>query len=237
LFADSYFWNNVIDAVTLNGTFDTCTLGGGLANGVLLNLTCIYDAGENVDLGLARVPFNEVPGLTENELAVATDIEMRRDLQGLDAFVVGMCVPVQRVGEKLLHGLAEGIARVEVAEHADARIGGEVATPAAVDLQIKKGRRHVPGFHVRRFGPRGLKGAPDHMFRNEGDGTFSDTSVCAGVADDSGLYGFGVAFFDFDDELLDQFEARGEGTRRAARGAGAPSCAASRRRPRPGGSR
>jgi hypothetical protein len=49
-------------------------------------------------------------------------------------------------------------------------------------------------------GPRGLKGAPDHLFRNNGDGTFTDVSVRAGVSDPHGLYGFGVAFFDFDDD-------------------------------------
>jgi hypothetical protein len=57
-------------------------------------------------------------------------------------------------------------------------------------------------------GPRGLKGAGDHLFRNEGDGTFADTSVKAGVADASGYYGIGVAFFDFDDDgRLDLFVA------------------------------
>ena len=57
-------------------------------------------------------------------------------------------------------------------------------------------------------GPRGLKGAPDHLFHNNGDGTFTDVSVQAGVADARGLYGFGVAFFDFDDDgRLDLFVA------------------------------
>jgi hypothetical protein len=32
-------------------------------------------------------------------------------------------------------------------------------------------------------GPRGLKGAPDHLFKNNGDGTFTDVSELAGVAD------------------------------------------------------
>src|SRR5215470_11928290 len=49
-------------------------------------------------------------------------------------------------------------------------------------------------------GPRGLKGAPDHLFRNNGDGTFADVSEKAGVADKAGYYGFGVASFDFDDD-------------------------------------
>jgi hypothetical protein len=49
-------------------------------------------------------------------------------------------------------------------------------------------------------GPRGLKGAPDHLFRNNGNGTFTDVSVKAGVADKNGLYGFGVAWFDYNDD-------------------------------------
>jgi hypothetical protein len=57
-------------------------------------------------------------------------------------------------------------------------------------------------------GPKGLKGAPDHLFRNEGDGTFREVSVKAGVADPSGYYGLGVAFLDFDDDgRLDLFVA------------------------------
>jgi hypothetical protein len=57
-------------------------------------------------------------------------------------------------------------------------------------------------------GPRGLKGAPDHLFRNNRDGTFTDVSVRAGVADPQGLFGFGVAFLDFDDDgRLDLFVA------------------------------
>lgn len=49
-------------------------------------------------------------------------------------------------------------------------------------------------------GPRGLKGAPDHLYRNNRDGTFSDVSRDAGVGDPGGLYGFGVAWFDMDDD-------------------------------------
>jgi hypothetical protein len=57
-------------------------------------------------------------------------------------------------------------------------------------------------------GPKGLKGAPDHLFHNNGDGTFTDVSVKAGVSDPNGYYGLGVAFFDFDDDgRLDLFVA------------------------------
>ena len=45
-------------------------------------------------------------------------------------------------------------------------------------------------------GPRGLQGAGDHLFHNNGDGTFSDVSKSAGVSDPNGYYGLGVLFAD-----------------------------------------
>jgi enediyne biosynthesis protein E4 len=49
-------------------------------------------------------------------------------------------------------------------------------------------------------GPQGLRGAGDSLFRNNGDGTFTDVSKAAGVADAEGLFGLGVAWCDFDDD-------------------------------------
>lgn len=46
-------------------------------------------------------------------------------------------------------------------------------------------------------GPRGLKGAGDALFHNNGDGTFSDVSKAAGVDDPNGYYGLGVIWADF----------------------------------------
>jgi hypothetical protein len=46
-------------------------------------------------------------------------------------------------------------------------------------------------------GPRGLKGAGDSLFHNNGDGTFTDVSKSAGVSDPSGYYGMGVVWADF----------------------------------------
>jgi len=45
-------------------------------------------------------------------------------------------------------------------------------------------------------GPRGLAGAGDHLFRNNGDGTFTDVSQKAGVADPNRFYGLGALFVD-----------------------------------------
>jgi len=49
-------------------------------------------------------------------------------------------------------------------------------------------------------GPRGLEGEPDHLFHNNGDGTFSDVSVKAGVSDKSKYYGLTAVFADVDDD-------------------------------------
>jgi enediyne biosynthesis protein E4 len=49
-------------------------------------------------------------------------------------------------------------------------------------------------------GPRGLKGEPDHLFHNNGDGTFSDVSEKAGVADASGYYGLSSLFVDVNND-------------------------------------
>jgi hypothetical protein len=61
-------------------------------------------------------------------------------------------------------------------------------------------------------GPQGLKGAGDSLFRNNGDGTFTDVSKAAGVADPEGLFGLGVAWCDFnDDGRIDLYVANDTG--------------------------
>ena len=49
-------------------------------------------------------------------------------------------------------------------------------------------------------GPRGLPGEPDHLFHNNGDGTFTDVSVKAGVADPGHYYGFTAIFVDVNND-------------------------------------
>jgi hypothetical protein len=49
-------------------------------------------------------------------------------------------------------------------------------------------------------GPRGLPGEPDHLFHNNGDGTFTDVSVKAGVSDPGGYYGFTAIFVDVNND-------------------------------------
>ncbi|MFZ0633236.1 MAG: CRTAC1 family protein [Acidobacteriaceae bacterium] len=47
-------------------------------------------------------------------------------------------------------------------------------------------------------GPRGLRGEHDHLFHNNGDGTFTDVSRKAGVDDAPGYYGLTSLFVDLD---------------------------------------
>jgi hypothetical protein len=48
-------------------------------------------------------------------------------------------------------------------------------------------------------GPRGLPGEPDVLYRNEGNGRFTDVTVRAGIKDPND-YGFGVLFSDLNDD-------------------------------------
>ncbi len=57
-------------------------------------------------------------------------------------------------------------------------------------------------------GPRGLPGEGDLLFRNEGDGRFSDVSAASGTSDPRGFFGLGAGWFDADqDGWLDLFVA------------------------------
>jgi enediyne biosynthesis protein E4 len=57
-------------------------------------------------------------------------------------------------------------------------------------------------------GPRGLKGAPDNLFHNNKDGTFTDVSKAAGVDDPQHFFGLAGVWSDFnEDGHLDLFVA------------------------------
>ena len=57
-------------------------------------------------------------------------------------------------------------------------------------------------------GPKGLPGAGDSLFHNNGDGTFTDVSKKAGVSDPEGRFGLGAIWTDIDgDGWLDLFVA------------------------------
>jgi hypothetical protein len=49
-------------------------------------------------------------------------------------------------------------------------------------------------------GPRGLKGEQDHLFHNNGDGTFTDVSEATGTSDKSAYYGLTSLFIDVNND-------------------------------------
>ncbi len=53
------------------------------------------------------------------------------------------------------------------------------------------------GVPVHACGPLGYRGAPDTLYHNNGDGTFTDVTVKAGVVDKNLYFGFAVIFDDF----------------------------------------
>jgi enediyne biosynthesis protein E4 len=70
--------------------------------------------------------------------------------------------------------------------------------------QITCQYHHVPV----QCGPRGLKGSPDSLYRNNGDGTFTDVSKSSGVDDPNNFFGLGAVWSDFaNDGKLDLFVA------------------------------
>jgi hypothetical protein len=56
------------------------------------------------------------------------------------------------------------------------------------------------GVQVHACGPIGYKGDPDVLYRNNGDGTFTDVTDAAGVADRRLFFGFQAVFADFDND-------------------------------------
>jgi hypothetical protein len=71
--------------------------------------------------------------------------------------------------------------------------------PLAGDAHVTRAFCQLRGTPVM-CGPRGLPGEPDHLFHNNGDGTFTDVSVKAGVSDPGNYYGFTATFVDINND-------------------------------------
>ena len=56
------------------------------------------------------------------------------------------------------------------------------------------------GIQVHACGPLGYKGAPDALYRNNGDGTFTDVTTAAGMVDQNRYFGFQAVWDDFDND-------------------------------------
>jgi hypothetical protein len=90
----------------------------------------------------------------------------------------------------------------------------DLFVPHYVDFDVKDlptfGSRKTCEYHdvPVQCGPRGLKGFPDTLFHNNGDGTFTEVSKQAGVDDPKRFFGLATVWSDFDnDGKLDLFVA------------------------------
>jgi len=90
----------------------------------------------------------------------------------------------------------------------------DLFVPHYVDLDLhdlpKFGSLKTCQYHgiAVQCGPRGLKGSPDALYRNNGDGTFTEVARQAGVDDPNHYFGLGSVWTDFDnDGKLDLFVA------------------------------
>lgn len=82
----------------------------------------------------------------------------------------------------------------------------DLFVPHYVDLDLA----HLPAFGSQKTctyhdlavqcGPRGLKGGPDTLYHNNGDGTFTEVSRQAGVDDPNHYFGLGAVWSDFDND-------------------------------------
>jgi enediyne biosynthesis protein E4 len=90
----------------------------------------------------------------------------------------------------------------------------DMFVPHYVDFDLKDlptfGSKKTCQYHdvAVQCGPRGLKGYPDTLFHNNGDGTFTEVAKQAGVEDAKRFFGLGAVWSDFDsDGKLDLFVA------------------------------
>jgi uncharacterized protein YhjY with autotransporter beta-barrel domain len=79
LIADSYSYDNVIDANVRSGQFDQCVFGGAYEDSLLVGIECSYDNQANVDLTIERVAF-DAPALNRNGVAVGEGLECIYDV-------------------------------------------------------------------------------------------------------------------------------------------------------------
>jgi hypothetical protein len=90
----------------------------------------------------------------------------------------------------------------------------DLFVPHYVDLDINDlprfGSAKTCEYHgvAVQCGPRGLKGSPDALYHNNGDGTFTEVAAHAGVEDSKRYFGLGAVWTDFDnDGKVDLFVA------------------------------
>jgi hypothetical protein len=101
---------------------------------------------------------------------------------------VGLESPGWNTGAAFFDADGDGWLDVYIASYIDVTIEQVLAARPSLSWR---------GLETVAFGPFGLKGAPDHFFRNEGGKRFVDATIAAGMEDKATGFGFGVRAADF----------------------------------------
>ena len=221
-----------------NGTFENVTARAGVANGRWGQGVCAGDVDNDgrqdmyvTNYGINRL-YRQTADGTFRDVAGAAGVAVEGwstgcafgdfDRDGwLDLYVAGyVALDPNRLPP------APGAAKPTPT--AAATPTGAAPTPAAADGRLGLGASFSAGAASCTYrsepvmcGPGGLPGAADHLFRNNGDGTFREVTKAAGVEDERRRYGFGVAWFDMDDDgWLDLLVANDSGPNHVYRNLG-----------------
>jgi enediyne biosynthesis protein E4 len=200
-----------------DGTFADVTAAAGVANGRWGQGVCAGDFDNDGRADLYVTNFGRNRLFRNTGQGSFEDVAERAGV-GVDGWSTG-CAFGDYDGDGRLDLFVAGYVTLDLAKlpPAPSGAGAHARAPGQADPAKTRGlgAAYSAGMPYCEYrtqpvmcGPRGLKGAPDHLFRNNGDGTFSDVSTRAGVADAAGFYGLGVAFLDYDDDgRLDLFVA------------------------------
>lgn len=194
-----------------DGTFTDVTAKAGLANEHWGQGVCLGDFDNDGwgDLYVTNIGPNRL--YRNNRNGTFTDIAEKAGV-ALGGWSSG-CAFGDFDGDGLLDLFVAGYVKFDVNQPPPPASGNQAVKGQPIDegkdkpQSVGMGATYQAGMSTCLYrgqpvmcGPRGLTGEPDHLFRNNGNGTFSDVSAQAGVADQAGSYGFGVAWFDYDDD-------------------------------------
>jgi len=204
-----------------DGTFTDVTAQAGLENHRWGTGVCAGDYDNDgwedlyvVNLGKSRLYHNKGNG-------TFTDVAQKAGV-GVDLWATG-CAFGDYNGDGLLDLFVAGYVDFDwnnpppPGESSEDPVASRSSTPKSPSMPTRRvlpgekggmsGAAYDPGQPFCTFlgmrvacGPMGIKGAPDFLFRNRGDGTFQDVTEQAGVVDKALYYGFSVGWVDIDDD-------------------------------------